>query len=113
MMMPLLGQLRRLWWRVVSAVIVTPHFGCGWPAASAPLKATRAATAKARITASKTNVAGAAWRRSLAGIRYSVVWVAQGFARAQSNLHPAFVSRKPPDRVTGARFLRESPPAHC
>ena len=28
MMIPLLGQLRRSLWRVVSVVIVSPHFGC-------------------------------------------------------------------------------------
>src|SRR3954447_22245754 len=67
MMMPLLGQLTRLWWRVVSAVIVSPQLtwlASAWP----PLKATTPATAMPRITASETNVARAAWNRSLVGI---------------------------------------------
>jgi len=70
-----LGQLARLWWRVTSVVIVSPHCGCGEAAGAlrrapealdldveALLKATRPVTAKARITASETAVAGAAWR---------------------------------------------------
>src|SRR5918995_2674937 len=85
MMMPLLGQLTRLRWRVVSAVIVSPHCGCGEAAGAlrrapetidldveALLKATTLAALKARITASETNVAGAAWKRSLAGILSSL-----------------------------------------
>jgi hypothetical protein len=68
--MPLLGQSVRSWWRVVLVVIVSPHFGCGDAAGAlrrapeafdldveAPLKATRPAAAKARITAREANVA--------------------------------------------------------
>jgi hypothetical protein len=62
-------------------VIVSPHFGCLVAAGAlrrhpealdldleSLLEATPTA-AKARITARETNVAGAAWRRSLADIR--------------------------------------------
>src|SRR5215208_134547 len=77
MMMPLLGQLIRSLRRVVSAVIVSPHFGC-LAATSAPLDATRETAAKARITPSETSVAGAVRRRSLVSILSSLVWPRRG-----------------------------------
>src|SRR3954452_14677809 len=70
MMMPLLGQLTRLWWRVVSVVIVSPQLGC-WTAAALPAPRTTTPTT-ASTTASETNVARAAWRRSLVGILSSL-----------------------------------------
>src|SRR3954449_13045547 len=68
--MPLLGQLKRLWWRVVSVVIVSPQLGC-WTAAALPAPRTTTPTT-ASTTASETNVARAAWRRSLVGIPSSL-----------------------------------------
>ena len=75
----------RSWWRVASAVIVSPQCSC-FAASALPrvregldralevlLTATRPAAAKARISASEPTVEGAAWRRSLAGIPSSLV----------------------------------------
>src|SRR5215204_5080830 len=93
MMMPLFGQLTRSWWSVVSAVMWSPHFGCVF-AASAPLSAMTATTAKAKIPASETSVAGAAWRRSSVGIPVLPCPAAQEVARVQAKLHPPAAERK-------------------
>ena len=57
---PWFGQSRRSRSSVVSAVIVSPQLGCVF-AASAPFNVRRPSTVKASTTASKRNVAGAAW----------------------------------------------------
>src|SRR5215207_10140923 len=99
MMMPLLGQLTRLWWRVVSAAIVSPQLTCWTAAALLSLKAMRTATAKARITASKTSVAGAAWRHSLAGIVSSL---SGGARRSRASGRP-YIRRPLSARLRGRR----------
>src|SRR3954452_4354532 len=66
MMMPLLGQLARLWWRVTSVVIVSPQLTL--LAASAPLNATTPAKTRITVTKSPASVAGTARGRIFADI---------------------------------------------
>src|SRR5215211_8468073 len=80
MMMPLLGQLTRSWWRVVSAVIVSPHFGC-LAATAASLEARSATTAKNTSTATEMSIPRSVCRRSLAGIPSFLVWPRMPCAR--------------------------------
>src|SRR5215211_6027780 len=95
--MPLLGQLTRLWWRVVSAVIVSPQLtwlASAWP----PLKAMTPATAMPRVTATGTNVARAAWNRTLVGIVGLPTLAATGCLRLPATVQPVLIGPDWPAR---------------
>src|SRR5215207_11410380 len=109
MMMPLLGQLTRSWWRVVSVVIVSPQLGCWSAAAVPPPRTTTPTTASTRTSARETNVTRAAWRRSLAGILSSLCLAAQGVARVGANLHPAPTEHKASTGFSRSRSGCRSP----
>src|SRR5215207_10785049 len=109
MMMPLLGQLTRSWWRVVSVVIVSPQLGCWSAAAVPPPRTTTPTTASTRTSARETNVTRAACRRSLAGILSSLCLAAQGVARVGANLHPAPTEHKASTGFSRSRSGCRSP----
>ena len=87
--MPLFGQSTRSPSSLVSAVIVSPQFGCVF-AAWAPFNVRRPSTVKASAAARKVNTAAAAWSRSLTGMLSPLSGSRSAGSRFQANL-PQFV----------------------
>ena len=92
--MPLLGQLTRSLWRVVSVVIVSPHFGCLCARPRCRSNAVKATSHEGQDNRKRERVPGAGVREKLGRHPFLPHLAAQAVSRIQANLHPALSERK-------------------